>query len=128
MCLFVKEEWRKDRDGKIIPSTARKDIICYKRLKRESWGVPGYKTPHQGLSVNIGSRGSRLKAELGIYQNRVNEGIHAYTNITKGKETMWERDILVKSIIPKGAKYIRGRENDIVATEMKLGRIVYRQK
>lgn len=121
MCLNIK--------GSREPLIAKKDILVYKRLER-NYGV--YETPYQDTIVNIGSRGTRMKAELDIRGYSVYAGIHAYIDkksvIRMAEKILDSNTVIIEAIIPKGAKYLIGTNNDIVATEMKLGKIIYRVK
>jgi hypothetical protein len=130
MCLHIKGDYKR-KNGFCIPRTAKNDMIVYKRLGKNA--DRKYETPFRGTIVNIGSKGTRMKAEFTfgfLNPNAVHQGIHAYYNkktaIRKSEQDY--NGVVVECIIPKGAKYFKGRNQDIVATEMKLGKIVYRAK
>jgi hypothetical protein len=102
--------------------------LVYKRLE---FIRNKYFTPYRQTKVNIGSKGTQMKAELAILGSQVNQGIHAHTNKAFAIHKSNDSDmngIVVEAIIPKGARYLKGNYNDIVASEMKLGRIIHRCK
>lgn len=120
MCLDVKSTQRRDKEGFPIPTTAKKDIICYKWLERRDTNK--LYSPYYGNdSVKVGQR---MKAKLGISNHSVNEGIHAYYSKKEALTNRCMNDVIVECIIPKGAQYIKGQWDEIVATEMKLKRII----
>lgn len=127
MCLSVRSNWKRDGWNHPVPRKAEKDIICYKWLERGDDKM--LQTPFKMVLVKIGQR---MKAKLGIGYSyivvpseiTVNEGIHGFTSKREAFKNFRTEDVIVECIIPKGAEYIRGTNNDIVATEMKLQRII----
>lgn len=96
MCFFISEKYSKEK-------IAKKDIVCYKRLKINPTGnflSPYQKKPYK---LNILYR-SRL--ELSSYHT-IDVGIHSYS-CKKRATRLLNRvrgEVLVKSIIPKGSRY-----------------------
>lgn len=120
MCLQIKSTQRRDKEGFPIPTTAKKDIICYKWLERTN--NKKLYSPYYGKHpLKIGQR---MKAKLGISTHAVNEGIHAYYSKKADLINCCLDSVIVECIIPKGAQYIKGKYSEIVATEMKLKRII----
>lgn len=124
MCLYIKNTHKKNTKGIYIPNIATKDVICYKWLDKTE---KGFKTPFRNVLVKIPSV---MKAKLGISRwfghQRINKGIHAYVKKKEISTDLRGEDdaILVKCIIPKGSKYFEGTNNDIVANNMKLIKII----
>lgn len=120
MCLNIKATQRRDNEGFAIPSIARRDITCYKWLERDNKELhsPIYrKTP-----IKIGQK--MKVSKLDISNHSVYEGIHAFYNKRRALHNNSFDDVIVECIIPKGAQYIKGHNYHIVATEMKLKRII----
>lgn len=128
MCLYIKNV-KCDSIGDAIPLIARKDIICYKRLKPLGHGY--FKTPYREFTVKIGTFMSVDSFGLsvdsfGLWFNQVNRGIHGYTSKKRASGETDRNEVMVKCIIPKGTEYFRGVYDDIVALKMKLKKIIYR--
>ena len=121
MCLYIKNV-KYDSIDDTIPLIARKDIICYKRLKPLGHGY--FKTPYREVTVKIGTFMS--VDSFGLCFNRVDRGIHGYTSKKRASGETDRNEVMVKCIIPKGTEYFRGVYDDIVALKMKLKKIIYR--
>ena len=69
------------------------------------------------LSVNFDSLFESIDVrELGIKDVCVHQGIHAYTD--KSSLLLNEKNAVFEAVIPKGAHYFIGAENEIVADKM----------
>ena len=118
MCLYIKLFSKK--------KTAKEDIICYKYvLSPPCYGnykpPSDFKTPFRDAVVK---EGETYKSKLSRIWNVVGEGLHTFKKpIPTG--LMWEifmytcEDFyLATCIIPKGAKYYKGKsDKDIFFTE-----------
>lgn len=119
MCLIPKES------AKI----AEKDIVVYKLLGKCSNGA--YYSPWRDAPYEIGKLYTaniryheRLVYEVDEYPvttTIIEEGLHAYTS----KNFAFLRAFSIigsvfKAIIPKGAMYVLGKDNEIVSTQLKL--------
>lgn len=119
MCLILKES------AKI----ADKDIVVYKILLKYSDGT--YRSPYRGAQYEIGKLHTadiqyhkRLLDKVDehpITKTVIEEGLHAYTSIGSAFLRAFFLDgIVVKAIIPRGATYVIGTDDDIVSTQLKL--------
>ena len=123
MCLDIRDNQRKDKEGKYIPSVAKKDIICYKWVERGYYNRKLLLTPYYCTIVRIGQV-MKVKS-LEINWSTVGRGIHGFTTLKTGKiHINCSDDVLIRCIIPKGTEYIKGEGNEIVATKMKLKKMI----
>jgi hypothetical protein len=112
---------------------AKEDIKVFKLLERNG------RSPFQGTFYHLGET-KRAKAfsdvngrtftkdlapDTGIYK-----GIHAFQNLPKAlNEMRFNGEIgfpsfIVEAIIPKGTKYIKGVDNDIVSLKLVIGKAI----
>jgi hypothetical protein len=124
MCLDLRTDQKRNDCNAPIPLIAKKDIICYKYLVILDKGK--YKTPYRDFVVK---HKATMEATLRCSQYSVYEGIHAFTSLKKAKVKIIGNKgaVVVEAIIPKGAQYFRGKDSDIVATKMKIGRRLLHQ-
>lgn len=119
MCLIPKES------AKI----ADKDIVVYKILLKCSNEI--YLSPYRGAQYEIGKLYTaniryckRLLDKIDecpITTTVIGEGLHAYISMgTASLQAFLINGIVFKAIIPKGATYVLGNDNDIVSTQLKL--------
>lgn len=119
MCLIPKES------AKI----ADKDIVVYKILLKCSNEI--YLSPYRGAPYEIGKLYTaniqyheRLLDkidECSITNIVIEEGLHAYTSMGIAfLKAFLINGIVFEAIIPKGATYVLGTDNDIVSTQLKL--------
>ena len=120
MCLIPKES------AKIV----KEDIVVYKILLR--WSDRFYMSPFRGAIYQIEelkTANIKYNKQLLQFYNReiygtiINEGLHAYTTKASAVFRSFHiaaTTIIVKAIIPRGAMYVLGVENDIVSTQLKL--------
>lgn len=122
MCLIPKES------AKI----ADKDIVVYKVLVKSLNGV--YYSPWRDFPYEIGKLytaiigyHTRLTYEIDGYPitaTVIEEGLHAFIDHSAASLTAVMTPIsglsIVKGVIPKGAMYVLGTENEIVSTQLKL--------
>lgn len=100
MCLIVKNNQR------IL--TAKKDIICYK-LVEDLEDNGDLRTPFQYRSIVLGE--TYTSNIVRTYDGSIEKAIHSYVKLKDAKEYLlyWVATAhVVKCIIPKGSKYIRG--------------------
>ena len=134
MCLIIDAIYHPD----FKPLIAKEDIICYKILftYRDSNNNKKYITPYMMTSVLHGTLiADRFQINVSSYFKRVDFGIHSFQNRSVA---LLERDLLntslpkypiankyivKKAIIPKGAEYWIGK-NDEYCSE----RIVFAEK
>lgn len=116
MCLNIKV-----KDGKGVtylrknPTIARRDITVYKRLYstgkapyRDFYYKKGFHYYQEGEPFSFIRNGSFVK---------VREGLHAFVSEKRASES-WVGVKTVKMIIPKGSKYYRGDNGDIVSDNL----------
>lgn len=120
MCLKPKES------AKI----ADKDIVVYKVLLKYSNEI--YLSPYRGAQYEIGKLYTaniqyceRLLdkiVECSITSTVIEEGLHSYTSMSTAflQAFLLINGIVFEAIIPKGATYVLGTNNDIVSTQLKL--------
>lgn len=111
------------------PTIAEKDIVVYKVLLWDSYGER-YLSPFQGHEYNLGVeevvddmyQGYTKSEYYFNYTIHIDEGLHSFTTKREAKrgakffmfgysDDLKERDVevvILKSIIPKGAKYYKG--------------------
>lgn len=110
MCLTAKWYSR--------PKTAKEDIICYKYLE-ESYFKESLVTPYMNWPIVIGET---YTATFGITKKGffgkvvINAGLHSFVNLKDVKDEGSYGSILVKCIIPKGAKYYFGKFKYVLDT------------
>lgn len=113
---------------KIAVQKAKKDIQVYKRFIDSTIGLV---TPYKNLYwpgrtlVSIPKLGILLDPDYsGRYCLKVNEGLHAYTSEEKARNCKYgDAEVIRKMVIPKGASYISNDYGEIIATDMRMGRI-----
>jgi len=132
MCLYIKSIIKIDKNGDPKPYIAKKDKTVYKVVERKDITSKKYilTTPHIGTLVKIGQV---MKAEFSFsfdfYGISVKEGIHAHrTKESALRAVDYPNEFIIEATIPKGARYFIGTTEDIVATKMKLKRILYKGK
>lgn len=105
------------------PSIATRDIYVFKVLRvRGRAGAIEILSPYMYSAWKIGKLRRALMKVHKFYYSRaysVEEGLHAYTTFGQADRcsNKYSTFIFVAKI-PKGAKYYRGRHNDIVADKM----------
>ena len=114
MCLNIKPFSRL--------KTASNDIICYKHLMVRD---DKFITPYIFQVINIGETyTSILKREknicnpylLRLFKTSVNRGLHSFAYKVDAKiDIDSEKEIIVKCVIPIGAKYYEGTFADCVS-------------
>ena len=119
MCLDLTKE------SKVL--TARKDIPVVKWLcpngngqlnspyYSTTWSRRGTKTvPHF-----TGMYGVILDDTLGGAGNVINAGLHSYS-VRRGRKEVKEGGNHYEAVIPKGTKYIRGANGEVVSLALRL--------
>ena len=119
MCLIAKTEIR----------TAKRNIMCYKRLiYRRRVGT--FISPFYGETYEVGET-KQVKFFTDENNRRiisrtnpvaVSAGLHAYTTLEKAASNPFYT--IVRCIIPKGTKYVRGTEQEIVALKLVVKEVV----
>lgn len=120
MCLLVCK-------GDFI-TIADKDIVVYKWVKRRwNYWIPpiyyknkskfSYNKPITALDENKNPIKHLVRIN-GFYYDRISEGFHS--NLIRGNN-----HTNVICIIPKGAEYCFGRDNDIVSTKLIVFRHIW---
>ena len=112
MCLEILKPKNPDKISE--PKIAKKDIVCYKVFKLFSEGR--IESPYQGVDYELKKK---KKSMLVCYMNpvtqSVNIGIHSFIHlddaIDESNDWSTHRMVVVKCIIPKGAKYYTGKFN-----------------
>jgi hypothetical protein len=119
--------------------TASKDIKVYKLL-RVRGGVAA--SPYQRLRYKSGDdkkvcyftmgyerRCFNKDFPLNLSKNPISEyihaGLHVYTNKREAASYCLSDRILVECTIPKGTKFIRGTDGEIVTLRLKVGRAIH---
>lgn len=107
------------------PKTATEDIPCFKILRKDR---KGFVTPYYYQRIKLGHSYTSV-LESPDYCDDVEKGIHAFLTLEQAQlvaKTI-PTDVIVKCIIPKGAKYYIGeyyrqfKNTAIAATEIKYG-------
>ena len=101
--------------------TAKEDILVYKIIdSKTNESLYRRFKYHRNTLYRLRKR---LEIQLNYY---VDDGFHSYASLGKAKEV--ENDLIfhpfrkvVEFTIPKGAKYIVGRSNEIVSTSIRSG-------
>ena len=104
MCLELKSKLTRVQ-------TAKRDITVYKVLRKSPTG--NMVTPYKEMLIKLGGTYiSRLKRENDGSEMIITRGLHSFATLKEAREEFysWGGDdhIVVKCIIPKGAKYYRG--------------------
>lgn len=111
MCLKIKK-------GE-VEKTATEDIVVYKIINMHNNSL------YQGFQYKP-NRLYRLRKKLKVKRNEIYEGFHSYNCLVKVRDNILETFLnpkVVKFVIPKGAKYYLGRDNDIVSTSIRSGNL-----
>lgn len=118
MCLLAKTEVQ----------TATRSITCYKRLLRYPNGT--LKSPYFEEVYKVGETkevkyftdelDKRDLRRKNVYA--VNAGLHAFTTLERAQRI--QLYTIVRCVIPKGTKYVKGSEGDIVALKLKVKEVV----
>lgn len=123
MCLIAKDRMKDGEDidayKERITKIARKDIIVYKMFENN------WKSPFNGFKYKPGFHYYQDDNDLGFdwfdkYDKRISveAGLHAYTTLKGAHQYIWGKRMVIQVIIPKGAKYVRGTDNEIVSTDL----------
>ena len=126
MCLTIQTRFRTRQEARDLqPSIAKKDMVVFKIIS------PIGISPYRNFKWEPGFHyyQDNCKLPKNIRQNysdqwrvRVHIGLHAFTTLYQAevKKRNWlsQNDMIVEMIVPKGAKYYLGENNDIVSTEM----------
>lgn len=112
MCLFVLPA------GKI--ETAKQDMVVYKILLKD-----GKRSPYRRFRYapdTLYRLRKALKVRKTCSRNAIHEGFHAISNkATAVARCSWTSNKIVEMTIPKGAKYCKGKNDEIVSTSMRSG-------
>lgn len=116
----------------IIEKTATRPIICYKAVRNRFFGLllsPVFRTNFIYIR-GIRSRRVKLKPTPDIYFEKnvivIDKGYHSYKDVESAlRITGYGRDIAVKCIIPKGAKYYEGN-HDFVSSQLIIKRKAFK--
>lgn len=100
---------------------AETDILCYKCLDKNEDGE--YCTPFTYFPIEFVGGICEMKSRLYRDKKCVNVGIHSYALIDKAeelKEDFYDKDgtDIYDAIIPKGAYYYIGKEDDIASNKL----------
>ena len=129
MCLTISQYFKtrqQARDFSKQPLIAKKDIVVYKVINifggasiyrnfKYEQGYHYYQTGKRpfGFVIYKGSFQEKWKIDI-------NEGLHSYSTVTKATSRCDSYSKVVEMIIPKGAKYFIGSNNDIVLLQCLL--------
>ena len=136
MCLFINKKIHKGRNGFHKPRVAKHNILVYKILELFDDGSKA--TPYQYLPIEFKGGRCHLKTDKmvdslyfvkdtdndGCHLDKVGEAIHGFYGEDRTKEEMRigrHNDWNFKkyyAVIPKGAQYWVGQDNDICSSEM----------
>jgi len=109
MCLDILKPKHPDKISE--PKIAKKDIVCYKVFRLFSEGR--IESPYQNVDYELKKK---KKSNLVCYMNpvtqSVNIGIHSFIHLDDAidESNDWSTHgmVVVKCVIPKGAKYYTG--------------------
>lgn len=112
MCLYA-------RKGAIV-KIAKGNITVYKRLEwiGKQGSVNLYRPPYQRNFEYLVGVLAKVRVRWGIAPGFVKKGLHAYTTKNRAFFTKYGREVVFSSTIPKGSKYILGRNGDIVSNQL----------
>lgn len=127
MCLTIKGSKTRDIARQAAkPLIAKKNIVVYKSFYYKWRGEHILESPFQGHRY---ARKSLHKVKkLGIiimnwascdWRVEVNEGLHSWTTRQRAKNC--DGNTIVRCTIPKGAKYLKSKNGDIVSTHLYIG-------
>ena len=100
---------------------AEKDITCYKVVETVR-GNNQYKVKYISLYQGfIYERGKTYFSEISRYYNKIEEGVHSYTNLKTASEYKRYGVVLIECTIPKGSTYYYDPENEeYVSNQIKI--------
>lgn len=126
MCLYSKQ---------ILPRRATKDIVCYKRMIEVTPTI--YLTPYHQFRVYRENFNHVLHPKgkpTTLYHNGWHTVIrggyfHAYTNYKYAIQMLYDGEIIMKCIIPKGALYWKSAaDKSSMAHEFASDRMIFVEK
>lgn len=133
MCLRINKNFINREEAteyKNSPKVANKNIVVYKILRKihnRHTNRISYVSPHRGEPY-VPGRNKKVKSFSFIIKNAfisnkkpyvimINRGLHAFTTIEEAKNNqVYEVDIIVKCVIPKGTPYFKDTENNEIAS------------
>ena len=115
MCLYK---------GHIFPKLAQSDIVVYKKLiKIKQRNKTIYNTPFIKTKVKIGETiKCSIPAIFGIFTKQIEcSGVHSYSSERIAAQRLGDKQVIVKSIIPKGSLYyLSDDETEIASSQLIL--------
>lgn len=126
MCLTIRGIKNETALNKLkkYPKIATEDIQVFKLLKAS--GYPLYQTKFKYEKGNhYYQKGHPFT--FGTYRDwddnivlEISEGLHAFKNLTRAQrcKASWHNIRIIKMIVPKGAKYYLGNDEDIVSDQL----------
>ena len=131
MCLYTQTSYKTKRSAKTkkatTPEIATKDIKVYKVFRCDFHGK--LTSPHQHKTYKPGST-YKIKefgiSAAGTFLNNkdwrvvIYQGIHAWRAKRKAIRSSCPHYKIYEAIIPKGAKYFKGHNDDIVCNKLIL--------
>lgn len=128
MCLTAKQYFKTKKAtleaGK--GTLAKEDIIVYKALSKRTDGT--IMTPYQNFPFEkgneyyqddrkLGARARKVSVSPITWKLVIHSGLHACTTKEEAQRK-YRADIVAEMIIPKGARYVIGNDEDIVSTRL----------
>lgn len=93
--------------------TARKDIVCYKRFSRDFYKTNKiFKSPYYDFKYEPGERYyednfvNKTTSAINLNWTELGTGLHSYSSLQEAKWSVYDSEILVRCVIPEGAKYM----------------------
>lgn len=126
MCLVINQQFKNRSSARAHkPLVADKNIVVYKRLSLQRFGDGALVSPYFNARYNLGET---YTSKLTRYCLRhaqgwivaVSRGIHSYTTVRGALRHAYGSEVILRCIIPKGAEYWIGDDDDIVATQLRL--------
>jgi hypothetical protein len=120
MCLSAKQVIKGFGLGKALVKRAHKDIIVYKVLVKiiDTYHASYQRSYiyHKGLNIPQNPSKRKLFEETAIFEG----WLHAFIDREDAERVAeWSNEFVTKMVIPKGARYILGNNNDVCASCLK---------
>ena len=108
--------------------TAKRDIVCYKILKKSLQIVKLYHSPYRTTPYRL-TKSNTFIANVQKLQvvcfDKINAGLHSYSNLKEAKREKDWNETIVKFIIPKKISYYYNPDRmEYVSLELKFVKIL----
>ena len=129
MCLTLKRKFRSENEAKRFScktaKIATEDIKVWKCLEIKNKSNTTGRAPYRGTLYKEGELKKVKAFGFGYYQHDdgkwdvdIDQGLHACTTYQTATWLKSSDRFIVEMIIPKGTKYFKGDDNDIVSLQL----------